>query len=115
MVGGPFVYKNVAWKRLVDPANLTVQGNVKYNLDNPHAGVPFNQIEARNMTRVHARAVNLPPFETFCKPSLSDLNASDIDRLVQVGGTVTRVGEVKMMECKRYFRCKAAGCNWLTR
>jgi hypothetical protein len=188
--GGPFLHKGVAWRGLVDPSTLTVQGNLKYCLE-ANVGVgDFNVREAQvrreerrakrsdeltrtralgnttcngdernevllaamlhirklrrrrlisrtcalsartdkdartwkydvqqrawyflltprrctqqNMTRVHARTVNLPPFKTFCKPSLSEVNSSDIDRLVQVGGTVTRVAEVKMMEVREW-------------
>ena len=58
------------------------------------------------MTRVHPRSSHPPPFKSICKATLSDLNASDIDRLVQIKGTVVRVDEIKMFECKRYFRCK---------
>ena len=50
-------------------------------------------------TRVHARLVHLPP--TCCKPSLANLVATDVGKILQVSGTVVRVGSVQMYESVR--------------
>ncbi|GMI00913.1 hypothetical protein TrST_g1756 [Triparma strigata] len=81
--------------------------------EEPYGDSPKDLSQAR-ITRVMPQLLNPPPFPGIHKRALSDVNASDIDRLVQLGGTVIRCSPVRMMETKRYFRCMAAGCGYIS-
>ncbi|GMH51491.1 hypothetical protein TL16_g01024 [Triparma laevis f. inornata] len=82
--------------------------------EEPYGDSPKTEdLVSARITRVMPQLFNPPPFPGIHKRALSDVNASDIDRLVQLGGTVIRSGPIRMMETKRYFRCAAAGCGYI--
>lgn len=54
-------------------------------------------------TRVHARLIHLPPF--CCQTSLSNMQASDVGKILQVSGTVVRTNPVQMYESTRTYKC----------
>ena len=59
--------------------------------------------------RLHARLVHLPPHVDYCKSNVSRLLSSDVGRVVQLTGIVTKVSPIRMIECARSYRCGAAG------
>lgn len=63
-------------------------------------------IKGQNGTRVHARLVHLPPHGSNHKSSLSTLGASDVGKILQLSGTVTRASTVQMYESSRAYRCR---------
>jgi len=63
-------------------------------------------IKGQNGTRVHARLVHLPPHGSNHKSSLSSLGASDVGKILQLSGTVTRASTVQMYESSRAYKCR---------
>eukprot|EP00594_Rhizosolenia_setigera_P006713 CAMPEP_0178940042 /NCGR_PEP_ID=MMETSP0789-20121207/571_1 /TAXON_ID=3005 /ORGANISM="Rhizosolenia setigera, Strain CCMP 1694" /LENGTH=882 /DNA_ID=CAMNT_0020619001 /DNA_START=453 /DNA_END=3101 /DNA_ORIENTATION=- len=57
--------------------------------------------------QLHVRICNLPPGHENCKPSISCIQASDIGKVIQISGTVVRVYKNKMLESRRFYRCKS--------
>ena len=53
----------------------------------------------------HVRMHSLPKCPEMCKPTVTSIRASDINRLISVSGTVIRTGSMKMIhqrrECER--------------
>ncbi len=79
---------------------------------NHHPGHPPKSnatVKGEHGTRVHARLVNLPPHSTNVKPSLSSLTSTDVGKILQLSGTVTRASTVQMYESQRAFLCKGSG------
>lgn len=74
---------------------------------------PKPTIKGINATRVHARLIHLPPHISNCKPSLSNLNSSDVGKILQLSGTVVRCSKVQMYESQRSYECssKHKGCG----
>jgi DNA helicase MCM9 len=98
--------------------NLT-QNNISSNEDCIHTTNHSHQphvnptIKGINATRVHARLIHLPPHTSNCKPSLSNLNSSDVGKILQLSGTVVRCSKVQMYESQRSYECssKHKGCG----
>ena len=53
----------------------------------------------------HARIHELPRCAELQKPTISSIRAADINQLMQVPGTVTRTGQVKMLQTHRSYKC----------
>lgn len=80
-----------------------------YNKDNENQSRQMKstaKIKGIQGTRVHARLVNLPPHSSNHKPSLSILSSSDVGKILQLSGTVTRTSTVQMYESERAYQCK---------
>ena len=56
--------------------------------------------------------VNIRLFDlTFCsKPNVSSIRSSDVGTFIQIGGTVTRTGMIKMVESVRWYKCTSDRC-----
>lgn len=57
--------------------------------------------------KCHARLVGLFPRDT--KRCISNIRSSNVGKLIQFEGTVTRTGACKMVEYKREYKCDACG------
>lgn len=90
------------------PMNLTVKGE-KGSRSGDAANITPN--------RIHARLTHLPPHPTHCKPSISRLNATDTNKIIQIAGTVTRTSGVCMYESARSYQCcdQKSGCGGATK
>jgi DNA helicase MCM9 len=75
---------------------------------NSHSANTSNSI---TLTRLHARLTHLPPFAKTFKQRLDDITSSDMNQLVQLGGTVTKTSAVRMMQRANLLRCKNKACN----
>lgn len=67
--------------------------------------------KSRDPRPVRARLVHLPPHPDCCKASISCIEASDVGKVVQIGGTVVRASPVRMVESARVYRCKRKDCG----
>jgi DNA helicase MCM9 len=54
---------------------------------------------------VHARLCRLPQCGALRKETVSSLRADDVNRLVQVPGTVIRTGQLKMLQVEKEYEC----------
>ncbi len=59
----------------------------------------------------HVRISHIPPIPELYKSSLSAIRANDVGRLIQVTGTVVRLGTVKMLNVSREYTCKNNKCG----
>lgn len=59
----------------------------------------------------HVRISHIPPIPELYKASLSGIRAHDVGRLIQVTGTVVRLGTVKMLNASREYTCKNNKCG----
>lgn len=59
----------------------------------------------------HVRISHIPPIPELYKASLSGIRAHDVGRLIQVTGTVVRLGTVKMLNASREYTCKNSKCG----
>lgn len=80
-------------------ANMAIMEAFKHRLDKA-------TVKGQNGTRVHARLVHLPPHGSNHKSSLSSLGASDVGKILQLSGTVTRASTVQMYESSRAYKCR---------
>lgn len=53
----------------------------------------------------HLRLHHLPCCRELCKPTVTSIRATDINRLLSVSGTVIRTGQVKMVHSRREYCC----------
>lgn len=53
----------------------------------------------------HLRLHHLPCSRELCKPTVTSIRASDINRLLSVSGTVIRTGVVKLLHSRREYVC----------
>jgi DNA helicase MCM9 len=60
----------------------------------------------------HVRVVSLPPTESICKPTISDIRADETEALVQISGTIVRTGGVRMLEKSKQFECQNPKCRF---
>lgn len=91
----------------------TADGDTTFHSHHHHHPPPNPTIKGINATRVHARLIHLPPHISNCKPSLSNLNSSDVGKILQLSGTVVRCSKVQMYESQRSYECssKHKGCG----
>ena len=45
------------------------------------------------------------------KPNVSSIRSYDVGSFVEIGGTCTRTGAIKMVESQRYYKCNAERCQ----
>jgi len=62
---------------------------------------------------VHARVNWLPGANR--KPNISSIRSVDVKAFIQVSGTVTRTGAVKVLEAERVFECNNDSCSSVVR
>jgi DNA helicase MCM9 len=60
---------------------------------------------------VHVRISRIPPIPDLFKTSLSGIRSGDVGRLIQVTGTVIRLGTVKMLNASREYTCRNSKCG----
>lgn len=60
----------------------------------------------------HVRITYLPPTPDVTKEVISDIRAHEVDRLIQVSGTVVRTGGVRMLELSKEYECQNNKCMY---
>ena len=48
-------------------------------------------------------------YENMVRPTVSDIRSADVDKIIQIRGTVIRQSKVKLMEISRDYRCQSCG------
>jgi DNA replicative helicase MCM subunit Mcm2 (Cdc46/Mcm family) len=91
----------------LDPDTLSVKGELHFRaqVDNYSSGVSDDY----TTTRIHPRVTNL--HFRFHKEAISDIKATDVDKIMQITGVVTRAHTLKSLEYKRFLRCSKAKCK----
>eukprot|EP00611_Tribonema_gayanum_P029193 TRINITY_DN7728_c0_g2_i1.p2 TRINITY_DN7728_c0_g2~~TRINITY_DN7728_c0_g2_i1.p2 ORF type:complete len:360 (+),score=155.61 TRINITY_DN7728_c0_g2_i1:116-1195(+) len=59
----------------------------------------------------HVRLAHLPSVSDLCKPNVSSIRNTDLNRVIQIQGTVIRTGMVKMLEVTRQYQCQNKTCG----
>eukprot|EP01041_Mallomonas_annulata_P012448 gene12448-26191_t len=62
--------------------------------------------------RCRVRIHSLPPIPEFTKNTLGHVRSDDNHSLLQVSGTVVRVGSVRMLELSKEYQCMNPKCNF---
>jgi DNA replicative helicase MCM subunit Mcm2 (Cdc46/Mcm family) len=60
----------------------------------------------------HCRIIELPPTPDLTKSSIGNLRSSEVDKLVQVTGTVVRAGSVRMLKVSKEYECMNPRCSF---
>jgi DNA helicase MCM9 len=78
-----------------------------------HAGIQ-RRFGRRGIAKfhVHARIVGLPPIGEFNKSCVTEIRADEVDRLVQITGTVVRTGAVRLLEVRKQYECQNPKCKY---
>ena len=59
----------------------------------------------------HVRLRSLPPVGYLHKATISDIRTENSDSLLQICGTLVRVGTVRMLEVSKQYECQNARCR----
>ena len=63
----------------------------------------FDDLKVKNSC--HLRVHSLPRCPELWKPTVTDIRAEDVHRLLTVSGTVIRTGKMKLIHQRREYRC----------
>lgn len=54
-------------------------------------------------------------YENVVRPTVSDIRSADVDKIIQIRGTVIRQSKAKLMEISRDYRCNSCGVRFTVR
>jgi len=117
MVGYLLMYNPMVLLPIFEEAVLRVQLTLlktleaKDRVDQPDNATQQLRSHRSVKGHVHVRIFHIPPIPELYKSSLSDIRAHDVGRLIQVIGTVVRLGAVKMLNASREFTCRNGKCR----
>lgn len=63
----------------------------------------------------HLRIQHIPPIFQLCKPSIGQIRSFEVDKMIQITGTVVRIGSIRMLHIFKEYECMDRKCGLIFR